>query len=135
MEVKEPRPSIWTVRVELSWALKLTGVLLGCLLGADGLARAGACQFTLSEGGELLLAVGTILLLRPPYQLAAVSLTLAMGAVIGLMRTLTVVLHALIAGEGIPSVSGGYLFRALVYGGCLVGYWCVNRVAEKVEEP
>jgi hypothetical protein len=132
--MKEPRLSLLGVRVDLGWAFKLTGVLLGCVLGAQALARIGACRFTLFEAGELLVGVGTILLLRPPYQLAAVSFTLAAAAVVGIMRTLNVVLHALIAGEGIPSVSGGYLFRALVYGVYLLGYWYVNRVAENALE-
>lgn len=129
-----PRPSIWGVRVELSWAVKLTGALFGCLLGADGLARIGACRFTLLEAGQLFVWIGTILLLWPPYQLAALGVTLAAGALFGVLRTVGVVLHALVAGEGIPAVSGGYLVRAMFYGAYLVGYWYVYRLAERRAE-
>jgi hypothetical protein len=94
----------------------------------------GACRLGLSQAGELLIGIGTILLLRPPYQLAAVGITLAAGAVIGVLRTLNVVLHALVAGEGIPTVPGGYLFQASVYGAYLLGYWYVYRIAEKALE-
>jgi hypothetical protein len=100
----EPRPSIWGVRVELSWAIKLTGALFGCLLGADALARIGACRFTLFEAGGLLVGLGTILLLRPPYQLAALGVTLAAAGVFGVLRTAGLVLRALVEGEGIPAV-------------------------------
>jgi hypothetical protein len=125
---------MWGIRVELSWACKLTGALFGCLLGADGLARIGACRFSLLEAGQLFVWIGTILLLRPPYQLAALGVTLAAAAVFGALRTVNVVLHALVAGEGIPAVSGGYLARVMVYGAYLVGYWYVYRLAERATE-
>jgi hypothetical protein len=133
--LSEPRPSIWAARVELGWwVLKLPGGLLACLIGADALARVGACRFSLFEAGGLLVGLGTVLLLRPPYQLAALGVTLAAAALIGVLRTVNVVLHALVAGEGIPAVSGGYLVRAMFYGAYLVGYWYVYRVAEKALE-
>jgi hypothetical protein len=133
--MSQSRPSLWAVRVEVGWwLLQLPAVALACLLGADALARIGACRFSLMLAGQLFVCIGTLLLLRPPYQLAAVSFTLVTGAIIGLMRTTSVVLHAVVDGVGIPSVSGGYVFRAFLYGAYVVGYWWVNRLAERALE-
>jgi hypothetical protein len=49
-----------------------------------------------------------------------------MAGIGGIGRTVNVVVHALLAGEGLPSVSGGYLVRATVYGAYLLRFWYLS---------
>jgi hypothetical protein len=74
--MKEGRPNLRSIQVDLGWAVKYAGAVLGCGLGAQALARIGAGRFTLFIAVELLVGAGTILLLRPPTQLQAVAMIL-----------------------------------------------------------
>jgi hypothetical protein len=132
--MKEERPNLWSIQVEAGSAVKYGALAVGCGLGIQALARVGACRFNLFDAGELFVCIGSVLLLRPPYQLWAVSCILAMAGLAGVMGTVNAVLHSLVAGDGLPSVSGGYLFRAAVYGSYLLGYWGINRLAAEAPE-
>jgi hypothetical protein len=127
--MKEERPNLWSIQVEAGSAVKYGALAVGCGLGIQALARVGACRFNLFDAGELFVCIGSVLLLRPPYQLWAVSWILGAAGIAGIARTANVVLHSLVAGEGLPSVSGSYLLRATVYGSYLLGYWYLNQLA------
>jgi hypothetical protein len=132
--MKEERPNLFLIQVELGWAVKYGALAVGCGLGVQALAHIGAHRFDLFDAGELFVCTGSVLLLRPPYQLWAVSCILAMAGIAGVMGTVNVVLHSLLAGDGLPSVSGGYLFRATVYGSYLLGHWYINQLAAEAPE-
>ncbi len=117
--------SVWLV---LRWSI----VLLGCMLGADALARLGTLHVSWFDVGELVAALASIVALVPvSYWLGVGATTLAGAAVVGVARTVNVVAHALVEGGVVPIPRDGYVVQAVVYGIYIVLYLWVKRIAKR----
>jgi hypothetical protein len=116
--------SVWLV-------LRASGVFLGCMLGADALARLGTLRLTWFDIGELLAAIASIVALVPvSYRARVGGVTVAVAAVVGVARTLNVEAHALLEGNAAPIQRDGYVVQAVIYGTYILLHVWARRIAK-----
>ena len=129
------RVRLGTERITLSRVLRIGGVLLGCLLGADALAHLGALHFTFFDMGELGVAGATVIALVPrSYRLVAIAGTFAVAAIMGVARMLYQASHAILGAGSSSPVTDRYVIPAIIYGAYLLGFLWVRRLARKPSE-
>jgi hypothetical protein len=119
---------------DIVWLAYKSAVVLGCMLGADALARAGTLRLTFFDAGELLAAVVVIALLPSSYRVPVGGITFAVAAIAGVARTVNVVAHALLDSKAVPIRSDEYVVQAAVYGTYIVLFLRARQIAKRASK-
>jgi hypothetical protein len=123
MKTAFTRISVWPV---LKWSV----VFLGCMLGADALARLGTLHLSLFDAGQLLVAVAVIAFLPVAYRVPVSGITFGVAAVVGVARTVSIVANALVDGDVVPIPRDAYVVQAVVYGIYIALYIWLRHIAK-----
>jgi hypothetical protein len=80
----------------------ISAVALGCMLGADALARIATLELTWFDVGELGAAVVAIAFVPALYRVPVGGITFGLAALAGVARTVNAAAHALLEGRTSP---------------------------------